>query len=339
MPRCSGIVAQEEAASAAPFKHHIRNDYSNARSALERYGKIRAMAQSRTVFLQEEILMRAKSMLHLLTARRPRQSPFGGANAVKMLLTRLWSENFALLALAVAIANPSCWAQTRTLTFDSGDEVDTVSFDPAKISEAQLRQLILFSPFISSYFNNLPARDFSAAGSMQGDVVDKMFFALPLELCMANDPAYSHCEANSIGGPNFLHNAKVNLERSQRGLKSLQNQEYPNQLQPVVKFLLDGLAFSLRIEEARFRYYSTWDENVLKEAHDEIDPVQLCPDIFRKLEGANSKEEKYGIMRIDWANCMITSGSHKLGLYPISSWNAFLKTYDITEHFEMKGPD
>jgi hypothetical protein len=224
-----------------------------------------------------------------------------------MLLTRLCSKNFALLALA--IVNPSCRAQTLTLAFDSGDEVDTVSFDPAKISEAQLRQLILFSPFISSYFNNLPARDFSAAGSMRRDIVDKSFFALPLELCVANDPAYSHCDANSIGGPNFLRNAKVNLQKSRRGLKSLQNQEYPNQLQPVVKFLLDGLAFSLWIEETRFRYYSTWDENVLKGAHDDIHPVQLCPDIFRKLESGNSKEEEYGIVRIDWANCMITSGA------------------------------
>jgi hypothetical protein len=256
-----------------------------------------------------------------------------------MLLTRLCTKNFALLALAVAIVNTSCWAQTRTLAFDSGDEIDTVSFDPARISEAQLRQLILFSPFISSYFNNLPARDFSAVGSMQGDVVDKSFFALPLELCIANDPAYSHCGANSIGGPNFLRNAKVNLQKSRRGLKSLQNQEYPNQLPPVVKFLLDGLAFSLWIEETRFRYYSTWDENVLKEAHGDINPVQLCPNIFRKLEGANSKEEKYGIVKVEWANCMITSGNHKLGLYPVSSWNAFLKAYDITEHFEMKGPD
>jgi hypothetical protein len=235
--------------------------------------------------------------------------------------------------------NPSCWAQTPTLAFDSGDEVDTVSFDPAKISEAQLRQLMLLSPFLVSYVNNLPSGDFLAAGSILGEVVDKAFLALPLELCTANDPAYSHCEANSIGGPNFLRNAKVNLEKSRRGLKSLQNVDYPNQLQPVVKLLLDGLAFSLWIEETRFRYYSTWDENVLKEAHDDIDPAQLCPDIFRKLESGNSKEEEYGIVRIDWAHCMITSGNHKLGLYPMSSWNAFLKAYDITEHFEMKGPD
>jgi len=130
-----------------------------------------------------------------------------------------WSGNLALVVIAVAILNPSVWAQTSTLTFKTVDDVDTVSFDLAKISEARLRQLILFSPFIVSYINDLPARDFSAAGSRQGEVVDKTFFALPLELCIATDPAYSHCQENGISGPNFLRNAKVNIEKSRRGLR------------------------------------------------------------------------------------------------------------------------
>lgn len=276
----------------------------------------------------------------ILTELGLRKSPVSGARTVKTVLMRVqWGGHLVVLALAAAIVNPPCWAQTRTLTFETVDDVDTVAFEPAKISEAKLRQLILFSPFIVSYFNDLPARDFSAAGSIQGKVVDKSFMALPLELCIANDPAYSHCEENGIDGPNFLRNAKVNLEKSRRGLKWLQNLDYPKQLQPVVKFLLDGLVFSLWIEETRFKYYSTWDENTLKEAHDGIDPAQLCPDIFRKLETANSKEEKYSTVRFDWANC-IGAGNHKLGLYPypISSWNAFLQAYAITEHFQMKGP-
>jgi hypothetical protein len=276
----------------------------------------------------------------ILTELWLRKSPVSGPKTVKTVLMRVqWSGHLAVLMLAVAIVNPPCWAQTRTLTFETVDDVDTVSFEPAKISEAKLRQLILFSPFIVSYFNELPARDFSAAGSIQGEVVDKSFMALPLELCIANDPAYSRCEENGIDGPNFLRNAKVNLEKSRRGLKWLQNLDYPKQLQPVVKFLLDGLVFSLWIEETRFKYYSTWDEDTLKEAHDGIDPAQLCPETFRKLEAANSKEKRYRIVEFDWANC-IGAGNHKLGLYPypISSWNAFLQAYAITEHFEMKGP-
>lgn len=249
------------------------------------------------------------------------------------------SRNLALVLLAVAIVNPSSWAQTRTLTFKTIDDVDSVSFDQAKISEAKLRQLILLSPVIVSYFNDLPARDFSAAGSRQGDIVDKSFLALPLELCIASDPAYSHCEENNIGGPNFLRNAKVNLEKGRGGLKWLQNLDYPKELQPVVKFLLDGLAHSLWIEETRFKYYSTWNESVLKGPHDGIDPVQLCPETFRKLKTAGSKEENYSIIRIDWANCFVKAIHRQLGSYPVQSWNAFLQTYGITEHYEQKSPD
>ncbi len=259
---------------------------------------------------------------------------------MKALLRRMQgSRNLALVVLAVAIVNPSCWAQTRTLTFKTIDDVDTVSFDPAKISEAKLRQLILLSPFVVSYFNDLPASDFSAAGSRQGDIVDKVFLALPLELCIASDPAYSHCEANNIGGPNFLRNAKVNLGKGRGGLKWLQNLDYPKELQPVVKFLLDGLALSLWIEETRFKYYSTWNEGVLKGVHDGIDPVQLCLETFRKLEAASSKEEKYRITRFDWANCIVKAIHRQLGSYPVQSWNAFLQTHGITERYEQKGPD
>jgi hypothetical protein len=249
------------------------------------------------------------------------------------------SRILALIVLAVAIVNPSCSAQTRTLTFKTIDDVDAVSFDQAKISEAKLRQLILLSPVIVSYFNDLPDRDFSAAGSRQGDIVDKSFLALPLELCIASDPAYSHCEENNIGGLNFLRNAKVNLEKGRRGLKWLQNLDYPKELQPVVKFLLDGLAISLWIEETRFKYYSTWNESVLKGVDDGIDPVQLCPETFRKLEAASSKEEKYRITRFDWANCIVKAIYRQPGSYPVQPWNAFLQAYGITERYEQKGPD
>jgi hypothetical protein len=244
-----------------------------------------------------------------------------------------------LVMLAIAIVNLSCWAQSRTLTFKTIDDIDTVSFDPSKISETKLRQLILLSPVIVSYFNDLPARDLSAAGSRQGDTINKVFLALPLELCIASDPAYSHCEENNIGGPNFLRSAKINLEKGRRGLKWLQNLDYPKELQPVIKFLLERLALSLWTEETRFKYYSAWDESVLKGVHDGIDPMQICAETFRKLKAASSEEEKYRIVRFDWANCMIKAIDHRLNSYPINSWNAFLQSYGITEHYEQKSPD
>lgn len=246
---------------------------------------------------------------------------------------------FVLGIIAVSAVNPSRSTQSRSLTFETVDDVDTFSFDPAKISEEELRQLVFLSPFIVSYLNDLPGREFTTVGSTRGSAVDKAFVALPLELCVASDPAYSHCQENEISGPNFLRNAKANIEKSRSGLVQLQHLDYPKELQPVVKFLESSLELSLRIEETRLRYYYTWDEAILREIHVGIDSANLCPDTFRKLEAAGSKIEKYQIVKIEWGNCMIRAVDHKLGSYPIDSWNDFLKSYAITERYEAKSPD
>jgi hypothetical protein len=57
------------------------------------------------------------------------------------------------------------------------------------------------------------------------------------------------------------------------------------------------------------------------------------------LETATLKEEKYGIVRFDWANCMVRAADRHLGRYPTNSWNAFLQAYGVTEHYTEKGPD
>lgn len=246
---------------------------------------------------------------------------------------------FVLAVMSVSVVTLSRPTQFRSLTFETVDDVDTFSFDPSKISETKLRQMVPLSPFIVSYLNDLPSREFTAVGSTRGSAVDKAFVALPLELCVAGDPAYSHCQENGITGPNFLRNAKTNIEKSRSGLTRLQHLEYPEELQPVVRFLESSLELSLWIEETRFRYYYTWDEAALKSIHEDIDSAKLCPDTFRKLEAASSKEERYQIARIDWANCMVKAFDHKLGSYPIDAWNDFLRSHVITERYEAKSPD
>jgi hypothetical protein len=249
-----------------------------------------------------------------------------------------WGKNLALAALILATMNPSCKAQSSTLIFDSGDEIDTVTFDPAKISDAKLREQMLLSPYIVAYFDQLPARDMGVGGSTNRSVVNKSFFSLNLELCDPAEVVYVHCEANDVRGPNFLHNAEINIKKSKRGLAWLQSLEGPKELEPVMKFLMDGLKFSIQSEETRLRYYSTWDENVLKESHDGIDPAAVCSETFHSLHEATSEEEKYGIVAHTWANCVNNAVPQKLGTYPIASWNAFLHIYGIAESFKEIGP-
>jgi hypothetical protein len=249
-----------------------------------------------------------------------------------------WSKKFAVAALTLATMSPWSLAQSSRLIFDSGDEIDTVTFDPAKISDAKLHELILLSPYIVTYFDQLPARDIGVAGSTEDLVVDKSFLSLKLELCISAEVVYVHCEANTVSGPNFVRNAEVNVKKSKRGLAWLQNLVTPKELAPVMKFLMEGLEFSIETEETRLRYYTTWDENVLKEAHDGIEPAEHCSEAFHKLDGATSEEEKYGLVAHDWANCVNRAIQQKLGKYPVASWNAFLRTYGIKETFKEIGP-
>jgi hypothetical protein len=86
------------------------------------------------------------------------------------------------------------------------------------------------------------------------------------------------------------------------------------------------------------RYYSTRDENVLKEARDGVDPVAVCSEALQKVHDANSEKEKYGVVARDWANCMNSAIQRKLGKYPVASWNAFLRAYGIKETFKEIGP-
>lgn len=232
-----------------------------------------------------------------------------------------------------------CWAQNRTITIDSGDDIYRVSFDSNRISESKLREYLLFSPYVVSYLNNQPSKNFSAAGSQDGQTVNKLLIALPLELCLASDPAYDNCTNNEFGGPNFLKNAKVNLEKTATEVAHLRGQSYPAELKPIVQFLINELEFSYWIEKSRFEYYSTWNETVLRNIHDDIDPGELCQGAFRKLSDADSVQQKYDLVRFDWANCLVSAGKNRFGSYPTEQWNNFLKTFAGKETLVEKGPD
>jgi hypothetical protein len=135
-----------------------------------------------------------------------------------------------------------------------------------------------------------------------------------------------------------LHNAEISIKKSKRGLIWLQSLDAPKELQQVMKFLIDGLAFSLWSEEIKFKYYSTWDQNVLKEVRGGIEPAQVCGESLSKLEAAASEENKYSIVTNGWGSCMNAAVQQKLGKYPVASWNAFLRAYGITETFQEIGP-
>jgi hypothetical protein len=256
---------------------------------------------------------------------------------MKLIPQRL---QLGLIAFAIlGLWSPHSEAKTVTLTFSTDNTNYTVSFDTSRISESQMRELVLLSPLVTDYAGVPHPEGFWIGASTKGAVRDKRLLAVPLENCSKDDAAYTSCQASDISSPNFLHNAEVNLGKARRGLAWLQHLDHPKELQPVIDYLLHGLEVSVWMDEIQFRYYTTWDERVLKEAHEGIDSFRLCPDVFKKLETTSSKEEKYRIVRFDWASCMVGAASRRLGSYPTESWKSFLQTYGIKEHYMEKGPD
>lgn len=226
-----------------------------------------------------------------------------------------------------------------TLTFKSDSATYTVSFDPSKISERQVRELIILSPYVGSDTHAFSRNDILAGTARGNGTIDKSFLALPLELCTKDDPAYVPCGQRDIRAPNFLKNAQVNLQKTRNGLAWLQHLSYPEELEPVAEFLQAGLLSSLWVQETRFKYYTSWDEKILKEAHEGLEPALACKEIFEKLASVRTKIEEYGVVRHDWSNCVNHASKNRLGHYPIAAWNSFLKAYGMTERYKDIGPD
>lgn len=243
---------------------------------------------------------------------------------------------FLLLAALPISSHP----KSVTLTFKSEDTSYTITFDSTKFSEAQIRSFIPLSPYVSNYAYYPNMENFSTAQSSEPRGIDKILTALDLERCPENQPAYTNCANNPPLSPNFFRNASVNLEKNHKGLAWLQNLPHPKELQPVIDYLLKNLSASVAVEDTKFRYYSSWDVTVLKKTTADLGASSACSTTFQKLDAATSNEEKYQLVSHDWHNCVLSATHPSNEIYPLNSWNSFLKSSAIQEkYFEAAPPD
>jgi hypothetical protein len=280
--------------------------------------------------------MMTRMALGRLSRRRRKKRETRGPTGILRVARGTEMKLSAFLVFIILV--PTSWAKPVTLSFKTADTDYEVSFDTDKLSEESMRNLILLSPFITNYAG-IPTKDFWMGASTVGTTKDKVLFAVPLDSCNKGDSSYIGCQENDISSSHFLHNAEVNLRKSRQGLLWLEHFDYPKEFQRVVDYLREGLAFSIWIEETEFRYFTAWDESILEESHDGVSPKQFCKDSFQRLRSAQSREEKYRIVKTEWANCVNKSEKNNLGIYPIESWEASLKAYGITERYTEKVPD
>jgi len=251
---------------------------------------------------------------------------------------RLSPFTHALIFLLLAAFPVSSQSKTVTLTFKSDDTSYTITFDTAKISEAQIRTFIPLSPYVSgfAYYPNM--ENFSTAQSSEPRGIDKFLTALGLELCLADQPAYTDCSNNAPLSTNFFRNASVNLDKNRKGLAWLKDLPHPKELQPVIDYLLKRLSMSVAVEDARFRYYSSWDLDVLRKTSADLGASSACFKTFEKINAATSNEEKYQVVWHDWQNCVLSATHTSNEIYPLKSWNSFLQAFAIKENYHEDGP-
>jgi hypothetical protein len=60
--------------------------------------------------------------------------------------------------------------------------------------------------------------------------------------------------------------------------------------------------------------------------------------MFKELNEAKTKKEKYELVWHDWQNCVLAAARDKFGTYPVNSWKTFLQNYGIDEKYIEEGP-
>lgn len=185
-----------------------------------------------------------------------------------------------------------------------------LTFDDARIPEAELRELIVLSPHLAGWTSTAVAPR--------------------LERCVVDDPAYLDCGSRTPAAPNFLWNARVNVARGLATRAGLERLRVPDELVPVVAWLLRSLAFSLWLEETRLDFHTTGRAEALARRYEDVDPARACGDVMKEIAAAGAVEQ-HELAALQWHNCVNDAYRGKLGEYPRSAWDRFLAARGIVE--------
>jgi hypothetical protein len=236
-------------------------------------------------------------------------------------------------ALLFVVITTSTSAQKITLMFGDAEQKYTLTFDPLKISENEVRRIVALSPYTED------EGPFTTGIEVNNDVRDKVIIAPRLERCIDNDSRYRSCGTRDLHDPHYFASAEINIQEAERQLSVLDNGRYPKQLEPVVKHLRRSLSFSLWIEQTRLEYYKTWDIEVLRRGYGNFEPAISCAKIFRQLDSAASRDEKYFLVSFGWYNCVLDGTRSQFGRYPMEAWREFLTDFGIDEQYTEDFPD
>jgi hypothetical protein len=213
-------------------------------------------------------------------------------------------------------------ATDQTLKIRTADGIDEVTYPSDQLRRVDVLRWMQLSPNVSDSNN----------------------FIVPesLELCIDRDGRYAKCGKRNWKNPNFLKNAKVNLDHMRRRIHELDSGAYPRELKPVAEYYSKLQQISLLAEQQRLDFLTTWDVRSLKQEVAGVDPKQTCPAVLDSIAAAISKGDKEAANRIawhDWGNCVQMTARKRLGEFPTAAWNTFLAAKGLREQFTPNSPD
>ncbi len=211
-------------------------------------------------------------------------------------------------SICVAVVALTMWsvAVAKTITIMN---VDRVTFDDSRLQEKDVLHWFRLSPTVAPYNDYL----------VPPSVWD----------CPVGDSRYSDCgNRPTIPIPS---NAQVNIASIEAVLRDLLASGYPPELSDVRAYLINLQEFFLWRNIALLQFIKTDNPEVLEAPYGALDPKILCGTVLGQIRAAPTRERRFSLASVDWANCVWDAQHEKLGDYPQKVWDTFLTKYSIRE--------
>jgi len=218
-----------------------------------------------------------------------------------------------LLVPAIALA------KSAKLSVQAGNGDLQFTYDPAKISEADLREAAVFAPESS------PDAVITAGLESCHDAAGKSIGC----------GATPHTPAQPV----FFKDADLTVAENKVVVQKLADRKVAKELEPAKEWQRRMIAFYAGLEERKLAYYRSWKTADLAPPIEGVDGAKACAKITAKLDAAATPAEKYKLAQYDWHNCMNDQGHTALGEFPKAPWQAFLKAHGVKAKYVMQEGD
>lgn len=246
---------------------------------------------------------------------------------------------FHLIAGFCIVASSLAFGQSR-LVIETDEYQYSANFDPSRITEERLRELLIFSPYdFGTYPWKIDGQGITTSRSETPTRLEKGLIPNSLELCVDNDPRYRPCGKRDITDTNFFINAEINLRWNDAVLSALDKMNVPRELQGILRQFRTSLAFLSTAERRRLEYLRSGDLWLLSKPIGHIDPTAECKSQIRDLSLSNTAGRRFELSLYEWQNCVNSAWNRVSPGYLEQDWQNFLRAYGIKEQFKEKAVD